>query len=382
MPLTLVVDTDQVFIEECKQLAALKLEDGFRFVFASSNEEAVKVLKDEKDLDLAIVAIDKNELHGMDLFRKLSGRKVRVPRIALTHGEDIPIIRQAMNDGAADFLIRPVAPDDLISTVGRVYQDCERRRHAWRTEAQLSAIRREVDIASDIQMRILPTIFPQFDGLDIAAEIRSAKDMSGDFYDVFEVGPNKLGLVVADVAGKGIPAAFFMAVARTLIQATAAHGGDAALCLQQANELLCRHDINHMFVTVFYCTLDLETWTLTYANGGHHPPLVTRGATGKVEALEGGDGIVLGVEKGMDYEKSQITLEPGDSLFLFTDGVTEAFDEDRNQLSEGRLIEFLEKHHGETATELCQGVQSLVKQFAGNADVADDVTTLALKRTF
>ncbi len=381
MPLTLVVDTDLQFISECKQQAELQNDDNFRFVFAQTNEEAVSILQENRDLDLAIVAIDKDELHGLELFHTLSGRKVRIPRIALTKGEDIPHIREAMNNGAADFLTRPVAPDDLISTIGRVYVDCERRRKAWNTEAQLSAIRREVDIASDIQMRILPTNFPQFDHLEIGAAIRSAKEMSGDFYDVFYIEPSKVGFVIADVAGKGIPAAFFMAVARTLIQAAATHGRDAAATLLQANELLCRHDIINMFVTVFYGTLDLETWILSYANGGHHPPLMTQDKTGKVVPLEGGDGIVLGVEKGMAYEKSEIQLEPGDSVFFFTDGVTEALDEKRNQLTEERLIAFLEYNHGASAQELCDQVQQLVKDFAGLAEVADDVTTLSIKRT-
>jgi len=378
MPVTLIVDDDPEFADLCEK--TLGPMGAHKFIIATDDAAAIEVLKKTDDLDVAIVAIDKNNVSGLDLFKKLSGRRIRVPRIALTSDGDIPLIREAMNGGAADFLTRPVAAEDLKRTIDKVYQDTERRRKAWKTESQLSAIRREVDLAGDIQKRILPTIFPKRDELDVAAILESAKDMSGDFYDVFEIGGGKIGFVMADVVGKGIPAAFFMAVARTLLQATAMAGTSPAECLAQVNDLICRHEITSMFVSVFYGALDTDTWELTYANGGHLPPVLIDGKTGGASLVSGGDGVVLGVQAELEYEQGAITLAPGDSIFLYTDGLTEAFDPNREQFGEERLEAYLSDHRAECLDELCRTTLDHIKDFTNGAEAADDMTCLAIRR--
>ena len=167
MPVTLVVDNDRAFMDQCESLALLEDAPGqHRYIFAGTDEKAMCLLTEIDDLGVAIVAVDDESLSGLELFRSLAKGKARIPRIALTGADNLAIIRRAMNDGAADFLTRPVSMADLRQTVERVYAECERRRKAWRNQAQLSAIRREVDIASDIQKRILLVDFPEIKDLD------------------------------------------------------------------------------------------------------------------------------------------------------------------------------------------------------------------------
>ncbi|MHA1598189.1 MAG: PP2C family protein-serine/threonine phosphatase, partial [Alphaproteobacteria bacterium] len=307
MPKTLVVDDDP----HVKTLFQGDGQTGHDFSFAGSDAQALEILGTDTDIDIALVAIDSARIGGMGLFKKLVGDKLRIPRIALTSGTDLSQIRRAMNDGAVDFLTKPVAIDDLHATIDKVYRDCEARRKAWRTESELAAIRREIDIAGEIQKRILPSTFPERDDLSIFARTAPAKDIGGDFYDFFEIAPHKLALVVADVSGKGVPAAFFMAVARTLIRATAVIEMLPGPCLERVNSLLFNHDIPGMFVSVFYGVLDTHDWTMTYANGGHLPPYLIPGDGGDVRALGGGDGVVLGVQEGIPYEQGTVHIDKG-----------------------------------------------------------------------
>lgn len=382
MPTTLVVDNDSAFESLCTSCDGRMTTMGeHKFLFAKSDEEALEFIEKKNDLDLAIVSIDGGPISGMNLFRKLQGVRLRVPRIALTAGRDLSSIRQAMNDGAADFLTKPIKSDDLLVTVDKVFKDCEARREAWRNEAQLSAIKRELDIAENIQRQILPSVFPSRDRMDISAHLTPAKRMSGDFYDTFDLPDGKVGLAVADVSGKGIPAAFFMAVARTLLRATAMNSTGPAACLSRVNDMLCQHQIKSMFVSIFYCTVDTNTWEVVYSNGGHLPPYLVHGENTKgASPLEGGEGIVLGVQEEMPFEESRCQLGPNDALFFYTDGVTEAFDRDRNQFSEERLIDYLLENKSLSAHALSENLFAFVNDFRDGAEQNDDFTSLVIKR--
>ena len=381
MPKTLVIDDDPAFVDLCRDgLAALEGAEAHRFVFAADDAEALALMQSEPDLDLAAVSLDSPRISGMQVFKALTATRLRVPRIAITGSLDMTKVRRAIRDGAVDFLIKPVAAEELLETLDKVYADCEARRQAWRTEAQLSAIRREINIAGELQKRIIPDQFPRHAGIDIAAHIAPAKGMSGDFYDVFEIAPGRIGIVVADVAGKGIPAAFYMAVARTLLRATAMRGDAPAAVLAQVNRLLCRHDFPGMFASVFYGVLDTASWELVFANAGHLPPYWIH-ADGPVEPLAACDGVVLGVVEGLPYEQGAIRLGPGDALFFYTDGLTEAFDVARNQLTEERLVAWLSANRDHTAHALAHEVFALVKDFTQGAEQSDDITSLAIKRT-
>ncbi len=379
MPHTLVVDDDPAFRDLCHAMMEMEgAETGF--VFARNDAEALSMLATMEDLDLTIIAIDRPEISGMELFRQLPGHGPRLPRIALASNGDLGLIRQAMNRGAADFLTKPVTGDDLAATIRKVHQQTEERRQAWRNEVQLSALRREVELAGHLQRSIIPNRFPAYPALEIAARLAPAEEMSGDFYDLFEIDQHRIGIVVADVTGKGVPAAFFMGVAHTLLRTSAMNGLSPAACLEQVNNLLCEHTVRGMYVSAVYAILDTSSWQLEYANGGHPHPLLLRSGGQQVELLEEGAGVVLGVETGLDYGSFTLSLTPGDTLLLCTDGILEAFSTEHEQFSLPRLVELLAQEVGSGAEHTVAKVFSAVRQFADTTGPVDDMTVLALRR--
>jgi sigma-B regulation protein RsbU (phosphoserine phosphatase) len=381
MPKTLIIDDDPEFEAHIREHfgASQANPANHHFVFAHNKAEALAIMADVDDIDIAAVTIDNLAIGGMNIFRELTGKRLRVPRIALTQTRDLAAIRAAMNAGAVDFLTKPVAMDDLEATLGKVFGDCEERRKAWKTEAQLAAIRREMDLAGTMQKRILPADFPSTQNLEMFAMTTPAREMGGDFYDFFDLDDGRVALVVADVSGKGVPAAFYMAVVRTLFRAAAPLASSPAKCLGEVNRMLVGHDIPSMFVTVFYAVLDPATWTLEFANAGHMPPLLVK-PNGDVKSIDTGGGVVLGFDHGVAYEEDSLTLGEGEALFIYTDGLTEAFDAERNQFSEERLIDYLLENSSSSAHALATNVFAFVGAHAGETPQSDDITSLVIKR--
>jgi len=380
MARTLVIDgdaeTEPLLRDYFQRLGSNLIE---ACAFAKSSEEALAILHAGVEFDVALIAIDDEDMAGLSLFHSIEDQKLRIPRVALTRGGDLRLIRAAMIQGAMDFLIKPIPFDDFASTLERTIETVERRRKNWQERAAYSALRREIDIAADIQQRILPTDFPVSEGYQIAADMRPANVMGGDFYDVFPIGGGRTAIVVADVSGKGVPAAFYMAVARTLIRSVAIVAGGPADCLRQVNELLCGHHIPGMFVSVFYAVLHAGSNRVEYANGGHQLPFKGRRGLTPVP-LAGGDGVVLGILADQVYAESVTEMESGDFLYVFTDGVTEAFNADREAFSEERLAQCLNLDGEPEAEKILERVRSSVASFVAGADQHDDVTSLVVKR--
>ncbi len=374
MPRTLVIDDDP-------NLQALISEGASGdFFFAHSDREALEILSAKSAIDIALVIVDSEHISGMGLFRRLSGQGLRIPRIALSASEDIQVIRRAMHEGAVDFLTKPLSIHELQATINKVFIECERRRKAWRTESELAALRREIDIAGELQKRILPNDFPVRADLEIFARTTPAKDIGGDFYDFFELESGALALIVADVSGKGVPAAFFMAVARTLIRATAVNQSDPGPCLEQVNRLLYQHNIPGMFVSVFYAIVDTCNWRMHYANGGHLPPCLIPGDGGAIRILDGADGVVLGIQDEIPYQQGTVCIDPGTSVFIYTDGVTEAFDSERQQFSHQRLRQYLQDNRSASAQAMTEDLFDAINHFISDAPQSDDITGLVIKR--
>jgi phosphoserine phosphatase RsbU/P len=249
-------------------------------------------------------------------------------------------------------------------------------RNASLEQAQ-ALLQAELEAARALQIAILPATFPVRVGCDGAARMIPATTMGGDFYDFIELPDGRIGLVMADVSGKGVPAAFFMAVARTNLRERAAHYADPGVCLARTNDVLCVQNPMELFVTVFYGVLDPTTGTLSYANGGHNPPYLRR-VDGSVEALAGVGGLVLGVMPGVDYPNHSVRLLSGDRLVLYTDGVTEAFSPVDEPYGTERLIAEVKAHGGESAAALVERICRSVTLFAGTAPQSDDITLTVL----
>jgi serine phosphatase RsbU (regulator of sigma subunit) len=257
----------------------------------------------------------------------------------------------------------------------------ERTVQAARDRERLAALHKELDVASSIQRAIVPSRFPPFpERTDFAihASMTPARAVGGDFFDFFLIDENRLGFVIADVSGKGVPSALFMAVCRTLLKATAQAGAPPEACLGQVNRVLASEGVASMYVTVFYGVLDTRTGHVTYCNGGHNPPYVLR-RDGSVEPLAETGGMAVGLFEEASYEAGHVTLAAGDSLFTYTDGVTEATDPAGEEFTTARLAPCLERCQGLGLDALIQRVGDEVTAFAGSAPQADDITMLALR---
>jgi sigma-B regulation protein RsbU (phosphoserine phosphatase) len=222
--------------------------------------------------------------------------------------------------------------------------------------------------------------FPEYtDKVDIYASMEAAKDIGGDFYDFFRIDDDHIALVVADVCGKGIPAALFMAVSRTIIRSKGMQGCSAETCMTESNHLLAAYSIDNMFVTVFYAIYNVKTGFISYSNAGHNPPLLLR-QDGSVSELPVMENTIVGVIDNIEYQKDTLQLEQGDTLFMFTDGVTEATDAAYNEFGVERLGDILSQHSHSNCQQIVEAVKKGVKDFVGETEQSDDITMLVVKR--
>lgn len=262
--------------------------------------------------------------------------------------------------------------DDINSTVLTL------KRYIAEAAARID---KELEFAKTIQHSAIPTVFPPYPGhseFDIYAAMDTAKEVGGDFYDFYFVGENKLGFLIADVSGKGIPAAMFMMTAKTIIKGYAESGKSVDEVFTIANEKLCESNEAGMFVTAWFGMLDLLTGRVEFVNAGHNPPLV-RHKDSTFDYLKSKPSFVIAGMEGMKYRRNEIFLSPGDEIYLYTDGVTEATDSENRLYGEERLVRFLNTLHGLSGEEICHAVKDDVADFVGDAPQFDDITMLYLK---
>jgi sigma-B regulation protein RsbU (phosphoserine phosphatase) len=248
----------------------------------------------------------------------------------------------------------------------------------FRESLQLGSLRRELDIAARLQQSILPRQWPQDPRYDLWGTMRAAKDIGGDFYDHFELPADRRGLVVADVSGKGIPAGLFGMVSKTLLRAIATQRDQAVgEAVREVNDGLCADNESSMFVTAFYGQYNPASGHLVYVNAGHPPPLVLR-ARGTMEWLDGPGGTALGVVPGLSYQAGTVDLAPGDTLLVFTDGVTEAVNADGQEFGKPRLSALFDGRPAAAAREAIERLLARLDRYAQDVEPHDDITCLAL----
>ena len=241
-------------------------------------------------------------------------------------------------------------------------------------------INAELNLASDIQAHMLPCIFPPFpehNEFDIYATMTPAKEVGGDFYDYYMMDGRKLAVVAADVSGKGVPAALFMVITKVLIKNHVQLGLEPAEVFEKVNNLLCEGNDADLFVTAWLGVLDLATGVLTYVNAGHNPPLLKKEG-GDFEYLRCKPALVLAGMEMTKYTQSQLEMKPGDSLFLYTDGVTEATNTANELYGEERLRSYINAHGTDGVVERLHGLKKDIDTFVGEAPQFDDITMLAL----
>ena len=262
---------------------------------------------------------------------------------------------------------------------GRLKEHIARIAKATADQQRIST---ELDVAKRIQTSILPAAFPPFPGkkdeFGLFALIHPAREVGGDFYDFFFIDDDHFVFLIADVSGKGVPAALFMAVTKTLLESHLRSGGESDLALETINRQLCNNNIADMFVTLWMGVLELSSCRLLYINAGHNPPLLAS-REGDFRFLKSAPDLVLAGMEDTIYHKREITLKEGDTLFLYTDGITEAENSNREFYGKERLQEFLDIHQYLSLGELLPALWTDIETFSAGAEQSDDITMLALR---
>ncbi|MDD5507650.1 MAG: SpoIIE family protein phosphatase [Bacteroidales bacterium] len=357
-------------------------ENEWRFEFATNGLHALELLVKNPDTTIILSDINMPEMDGLTLLAKLNELKnPALKTVIVSAYGDMDNIRTAMNRGAFDFITKPINFEDLEITIHKTIDQIRVLLKASEEHEELVALQHDLNIAAEIQHSILPKKFPPFPDrtdFDIHAYMLAAKSVGGDFYDFFLIDPDHLGMVIADVSDKGIPAAIYMAVSRTIIRAAALKGFSPQECMDYSNQLLCKESVNQMFVTVFYGILNTRTGEFQYTNGGHNPPYIVN-ETGAVRSLETTGDIVLGVMEEVSYHQKTTMLQPNDSLFLYTDGVTEAMNINYELFSEKRLENVLKEAAQLNPGEVIQSVYSSLSAYTEGAQQSDDITMMVVR---
>lgn len=356
----------------------------YEFFFAHNGVEALQTLLAHPEIDIILSDINMPEMDGLTLLKRIKDRNNPALKVIMVsaYGE-MSNIREAMNNGAFDFATKPIDLDDLQRTIDKAQQEIEFVKQTQKEHGQLVDIKADLSLASEVQLAILPRKFPPFNDLasivDIYATMKPAKDVGGDFYDFFRIDENHIGFAMADVSGKGVPAALFMTMSHTLLRFTGSRCLDPVKTVTESNDMLARESFDSMFVTLFYGVYETTTGIINYVNAGHNPPYILH-SNGQVEALPVSKNICTGVLEGYPYKANELKLERGDSLVTFTDGVTEACDTQNQLYGEPRMEKLLATLKDNTAEEITNAISTDVAKHAAGAEQSDDITILTLKR--
>ena len=308
-----------------------------------------------------------------------------IDQLTRATGEFIQSNEEELAQGTATVNVPEIRTGDEVELLADSFRKMEEDmityiREFMKATAEKERIGAELNVATQIQADMLPRIFPAFPErkeFDIYATMDPAKEVGGDFYDFFLVDEDHLAVVIADVSGKGVPAALFMVIAKTLIKNHAQNKETPGDVFTHTNEQLCEGNDAGLFVTAWMGVLEISTGRFVYVNAGHNPPLLKR-AGGRFEWLKSRPGFVLAGMEGVRYRENDMVLEPGDCLYLYTDGVTEATSAGQELFGEQRLQDALNEAAGLPVHELLPRIKEKIDTFVGDAEQFDDVTMLGL----
>jgi sigma-B regulation protein RsbU (phosphoserine phosphatase) len=357
-------------------LQALRLllgDAGFDTDLVNSTDGAIeRVTKQPYDLllmDLNYSRDTTSGREGLDLLDRVRSHDVTLPVVVMTGWGTIETAVEAMRRGARSFVQKPWDDATLVDVVRREIEDgaASRRRDAGKA--------RDNEEAQQIQRALLPASMPQLDGCALAARWIPAQGLGGDCYDVLRFAPTRFGVSIADVVGKGLPAALLMTNLQGAVRAFATDSAVPHHVATAVNRLLCRHITSGKFVTFCYAIADLRTRTLAYANAGHFPPVLMR-ANGDVERLTN-TGLVLGIAPEWTYTTATTPIGPGDRIVFYTDGITEANSAADEEFGDAQLVSLVRMHRREPADRLAEILTSAVATWTGGAP-QDDATLIVM----
>ncbi|HEX6463498.1 MAG TPA: fused response regulator/phosphatase [Vicinamibacterales bacterium] len=369
-PRILIADDQPDLIDALRLL--LKGE-GIEYDAVSSPEAALRALR-SRAFDLVLMDLNytgdtTSGREGIDLLSRVQELDRLLPVIVMTGWGSVDIAVEAMRRGVRDFVQKPWDNAHLLATLRHEIAAGRARRR------EDAAERRELLEALRIQQRLLPQQVPQIDGWELAVSWQPAAGVGGDCFDAIRFSDTRLALTIADVVGKGIPAALLMSNLQAAVRAFASEAAEPQALCHQVNRILCGNIAEGRFISFFYCVLDAGAGMLTYSNAGHYLPILVH-ADGLVERLAAG-GPVLGVIPAAEYEQADVALSAGDRLVLFTDGLTEARDSSDCEFGEARLLDAAVLHRACSAPALQARLAETVSAFTGGR-LQDDATLMVL----
>ena len=377
MDWVVVVDDD---VTNLKMAGRILSKNNMRVTALKSGMALLDYIKTNKP-DLILLDIKMPGLDGFETMRRLQEQmnpSEKIPVIFLTADDSQDAETHGLALGAMDFIKKPFIPDVLVLRVRHTI-DLVRLQHDLEQENE--RIRSELAMASRIQSAMLPGIFPAFPErkeFDIYASMDPVRGVGGDFFDFFFIDRDHLCLLIADVSGKGIPAALFMMASKVILADNAKSGKSPAQILQDTNEAICANNPEEMFVTVWLGILDISTGLLTTANAGHEYPALMH-ADGQFELFRDRHGLVVGGMPGVKYHEHSLQMYPGSKLFVYTDGVPEATDAENALFGTTRMLEALNAHANESPKQILHGVRQAVNEFVSDMEQFDDLTMMCLE---
>jgi sigma-B regulation protein RsbU (phosphoserine phosphatase) len=371
-PLRVLIAEDQPDVSEALRL--LLKGAGYVTEWANSPPRVLDALAraafDAVLLDLNYTRDTTSAEEGLELIARLRELDRTLPMIAMTAWGSIEIAVEAMRRGAGDFVQKPWDNARLLSTLTK---QIEIGRQARKESDRLRRERAEHEEAREIQQSLLPKSLPEFTGLEMAADWLPTRVVAGDYYDVLKFSNTRAAVCVADVSGKGLPAALLVSSVQAAVRAFAHETVSAGALCQRVNAILCSNHLEGRFVTFFFAVVDREGGTLSYSNAGHNAPVLVRADGSLVRLREGGP--ILGEFPDAPYEQASVSFGAGDRLLIFTDGVSEAQGPGEVEFGEVRLEALMRESRGQSAGELRRRILSAVHEFR-DRPLEDDATML------
>ena len=350
------------------------------FQFAGNGEEALAKLQADPSLDVMFTDINMPVMDGLTLLSRVREEHPLLRSVIASAYGDMPNIRTALNRGAFDFVTKPFDFEDLEITLNKAIGESVLRKQAAQDRDHLLGIHRELDLARNIQESLVPRTFPSDARFEVFGCMVPAAQVGGDLFDFFMLDQHKIGFTVGDVSGKGFPASLFMAVSRTVLRVAAGKGLAPHECLMEVNRFLCEDKSTALFLTCFYGIIDLATGTLDYSSAAHNPPYVVRANSNQVETLDASGGLPLALFGTAEYQTASLTLEPGDTIVVFTDGISEAMNANFDQYEEERVVALLQQQTSSvTVQQVVERVIAGAHAFADGAPQSDDMTVLGVR---
>ena len=378
----LVVDDEPDIELMMRQKMRRQIRKGrYAFDFALNGIEALEKLNERRDppYDLLVTDINMPKMNGLELLGEIARRNAEVKSIVVSAYGDMDNIRTAMNLGAVDFVTKPVDFDELETTIARTEEQIRTWRDAVQSRDRLRAREIELDMARTLQHSVLPSEMPASHRYEIEARVTPAREIGGDFFDIVKLENEYLGIAVADVSGKGIPAALFLVGARSVLKGTAIGASEPGTVLSEMNRIIEHDNPKTDYLTVVYMVYNPRTGEMRYANGGHPSPMVV-GADGTGSELAPVQGVAVGLDAQAAFEEGTATLEPGETVVMYSDGVVQAKNAAGEAFGTERLKHVFEGRPPAGAGEAIRRIEEAVAAFSEGREHDDDLTVLALQR--